>query len=200
MSVDEGSEVATARRALPRSPIRRIGRTGGLAVIAVFATLVSACSSTTAPPSSSDTATFVAAVAAEKNGDRALAVADFLAVVKTDPRNPYAWYDLGVIAGQAGQPAEAAADLQRSIAADPRFVPALYNLAVIRTADAPAVAAQLYERAVRIEPKDAIAHLNLGFVLKTLGRTAAGNAQIATALRLDPSLATRVAPDAPSGS
>ncbi|MGD0881266.1 MAG: tetratricopeptide repeat protein [Acidimicrobiales bacterium] len=200
MSADEGSQIETARPEPPRTPSRPRWRPAALAVVAVFGTFVAACSSAAAPKPSGTDATFMAAIAAEKNGDRALAVADFLAVVKADPRNTFAWYDLGVIADQAGQPGEAAADYQRSIGIDPNFVPALYNLAVIRTADAPAAAAQLYERAVRIEPRDADAHLNLGFVLKTLGRTSDGDTQIAEALRLDPSLSGRLAPDHPAGS
>ncbi|MGA2836371.1 MAG: tetratricopeptide repeat protein [Acidimicrobiales bacterium] len=200
MSADEGSQIETARRAPPRTPGRPRWGPAGLAVVAVFGTLVAACSSAAAPKPSGTDATFNSAVAAEKNGDRALAVADFLAVVKADPRNTYAWYDLGVIADQVAQPAAAEADYRRSLGTDPGFVPALYNLAVIEAPDAPAVAAQLYERAVRAEPRDADAHLNLGLVLKTLGHTTVGDAQIATALRLDPSLSGRVAPDVTPGS
>lgn len=183
-----------------RLPIRtRRGRrrTGLVAAIAL-APLLASCSSTSAPQSSSADRTFTAGLAAEASGNRALAVADFLAVVKQDPRNKYAWYDLGDLADRAGQPAQAAADYRRSLGIDPGYVPALYNLAVLETATAPADAAALYQRVVRSSPHDAEAHWNLGYVLRTLGQASAGDAQIATALRLDPSLAGRGRAGAPS--
>jgi tetratricopeptide (TPR) repeat protein len=121
-----------------------------------------------------------------------LAVADYLAVVKRDPSNKLAWYDLGVIAHQAGQDTEAAKDYQAALAADPHYVPALYNLAILKTATDPKTAEQLYETAAEVEPKNAKVHLNLGFVLKMLGQDAKGNAEISQAVKLDPSLAPRV--------
>jgi Flp pilus assembly protein TadD len=50
----------------------------------------------------------------------------------------------------------------------------------------------LYEKVIAIEPKDAEAHLNLGFALQALGKVAQGNAEIAEAVRLDPALSSRV--------
>jgi len=188
-----------AARSARRPTRRRRGRcrTGLVAAIAL-APFLASCSSTSGPSTSPADRTFTAGLAAEASGNRALAVADFLAVVKQDPRNKYAWYDLGDIAGQAGQPAQAESDYRRSLGIDPGYVPALYNLAVLETAGAPAAAAALYERVLRAAPGNAEAHWNLGYLLRTLGRTSAGDAQIATALRLDPSLARRGRAGTPS--
>lgn len=124
-------------------------------------------------------------------------------MVKRDPGNKFAWYDLGGIAGQAGQagqPVQAASDYRRSLGIDPNYVPALYNLAVLETASTPVSAATLYERVLRVTTRDADAHLNLGFVLRAMGQASAGDRQIATALRLDPSLAGRIPSGVPPGS
>ena len=193
MTVDQGTQTTTGRPAPTRSPGRPWPRRAALLLTVVVGALPAACSSATPPATSVTDGTFNSAVAAERSGNRALAVAEFLAVVKADPRNTFAWYDLGDIAGQAGQPTQAAADYRRALGIDPDYVPALFNLAVIETTGAPATAARLYERAVRVEPGDADAHLNLGYVLKTLGDTSASEAQIATAVRQDPALASRVA-------
>jgi tetratricopeptide (TPR) repeat protein len=196
MTVDESARTMTAREARTRLPWRRLA---ALLVTALAGTAAVGCSSAAPPAVSATTGTFDSAVAAERVGDRALAVADFLAVVKADPRDKFAWYDLGDIADQSGQPTQAVADYRRVLAIDGGYVPALYNLAVIETPGAPSTAAQLYERALRVEPGDADAHLNLGYVLKSLGHTSTGDAQIATALRLDPALAARVAASPPTG-
>jgi len=197
MAEDSAPLTGTARAAGRR--VR--GRPRRHAVVLVVAgTLLAACSSAAAPSTPSTDSTFTAGVAAQAHGDHALAVADFLAVVKRDPRNKFAWYDLGDIADQAGQQVQAAGDYRRSLGIDPNYVPALFNLAVLETAGAPTAAATLYTQVLRVAPGDADAHLNLGFVLRSLGQTAAGDRQIATALRLDPSLAGRIPTGVPTGS
>ena len=55
----------------------------------------------------------------------------------------------------------------------------------------PARATILYKRVIAIEPKDADAHLNLGFALQALGKVAQGNAEITKAVRIDPALSSR---------
>jgi Tfp pilus assembly protein PilF len=125
-------------------------------------------------------------------GQTANAVADFLAVVKKDARNQIAWYDLGVIAQREGQSTRAAHDYESSIAGDATYVPALYNLAVLEAASNPRGAVALYQRVIALQPNDADAHLNLGFALQALGQPSAGALQLAKAVQLDPSLASRI--------
>ena len=122
----------------------------------------------------------------------AQAVGDFLAVVKADPGNQIAWYDLGVIAHLHAEDSMAITDYQSALVGDPDYIPALYNLAVLQGAGQPKAAAILYQKVIRLQPGNADARLNLGFVLRTLGQTAAAKAQFAAAIRLDPQLASRV--------
>jgi tetratricopeptide (TPR) repeat protein len=133
-----------------------------------------------------------AGIKAEASGNSALAVSDFLAVVKADPSDKLAWYDLGVIAHRAGQDPEAIRDYRAALVAHPTYFPALYNLAILQTARDPKGAVQLYRRALAVEPRNAAAHLNLGFLLQSQGQHAAGSSEIAKAVALDPSLASRV--------
>jgi tetratricopeptide (TPR) repeat protein len=128
----------------------------------------------------------------ENSKQYAAAVADFLTVVKADPKNQIAWYDLGVIAGLHGETSQAVRDYQAAINGDATYVPALYNLATLEAATHPAVAVALYQRVIKLEPSDAAAHLNLGFALQSSGHVTAAKAQFVTAIRLEPALASRV--------
>lgn len=176
-----------------RSGVVRPGTVGSVVAVTLLSLILASCGSGNGSGSSTTIDTQLAdGIHAQAKGDSALAVADYLAVVKRDPSNKLAWYDLGVIAHQAGQDTEAAKDYQAALAADPHYVPALYNLAILKTATDPKTAEQLYETAAEVEPKNAKVHLNLGFVLKMLGQDAKGNAEIAQAVKLDPSLAPRV--------
>ena len=134
------------------------------------------------------------AVHEELMGKKAQAVVDFLAVVKADPHNQVAWYNLGVIADRNGQANQAISDYRTALLGDAHYVPALYNLAGLEAPAHAAAAVQLYQEVVQLQPKMAAAHLNLGFALESLGQQAAGKAQIASALQLDPALASRVPP------
>ncbi len=176
-----------------RLGVVRPGTVGSVVAVTLLSLILASCGSGNGSGSSTTIDTQLAdGIHAQAKGDSALAVADYLAVVKRDPSNKLAWYDLGVIAHQAGQDTEAAKDYQAALAADPHYVPALYNLAILKTATDPKTAEQLYETAAEVEPKNAKVHLNLGFVLKMLGQDAKGNAEIAQAVKLDPSLAPRV--------
>lgn len=126
------------------------------------------------------------------SAESALAVSDFLAVVKADPANDVAWYDLGVIADQAKQQSHARKDYRAALASHPTYFPALSNLAILETPGDPSGAAALYCRAIAVEPRNGPAHLDLGFLLRSQGQSAAGTSEIATAVSLDPALASRV--------
>jgi Tfp pilus assembly protein PilF len=122
----------------------------------------------------------------------AAAVVDFLNVVKADPNSQIAWYDLGVIAQLHAENAQAITDYETAIKGDPSYVPALYNLAVLEAPSQPKSAAALYNDVIRIQPASAAAHLNLGFVLLSIGSRAAAKVELADAIRLDPAFASRV--------
>jgi tetratricopeptide (TPR) repeat protein len=132
------------------------------------------------------------AIGEENKSEDAAAVADFLAVVKLDPANTVAWYDLGVIARQQDQNKQAISDYLHSLGGDPDYVPSLYNLAILETKANPTEAEGLYKRLLLIQPKNAAAHLNLGFVLLNEKRPGDARTQFDRAISIDQTLASRI--------
>lgn len=125
------------------------------------------------------------------------ALKNYRAVLVKDPNNKFALYNIALIDQQAGRAAQAEAGYRQVIAVDPAYAPALFNLAILRTTPAPQEALELYRRAIAAKPDDPAAHLNLGFLLKSLGQTAEGDAELAKAGALDPKFApAQPAPDA----
>ncbi len=177
----------------------------GLVTLAALGLVLSACgggpsTQSAAPSTTTGIGSILTRAIHEMNsGNDAHAVTDFLAVVKADRKNYIAWYDLGVLAQGTHQANVAANDYLSSLGDNPKYVPALYNLAILETAKQPKEAATLYQDAIAAEPNDADAHLNLGFVLETLGQQLAGEEQIALAVKLDPSLNSRVPTGAQTG-
>ena len=142
------------------------------------------------PSTSADPAALLdRALKESAGGDTAAAKRDFEALRTSDPANKLAPYNLGVLAQQAGDDATAATRYGETLKIDPNYEPALYNLAILtnKRGDAKG-AADLYQRAVTADPGDANAHYNLGLLLRRLGDQARGDAEIAKAIQLDPTL------------
>jgi Tfp pilus assembly protein PilF len=93
-------------------------------------------------------------------------------VLELDPRNKYAFYNLGVIDQNSGRAQAAENNYRIATSIDPDFTPALFNLAILRTdAGANDEAIALYRRVIAAEPFNAAGHLNLGYALaSTFGR------------------------------
>jgi tetratricopeptide (TPR) repeat protein len=105
--------------------VRRRYLLAGIALVV----LGSACSGGTArrtDPAAADAA-LGKALNDLRAGHTSLATREFRAVVKLDPNNKFAWFDLGVGEGKAGHVSEADRDYLRAIAIDPGFEPALFN-------------------------------------------------------------------------
>jgi Tfp pilus assembly protein PilF len=135
-----------------------------------------------------------AGLRAQTTGHASEAREDFALVVSKDPKNYIAWYDLGVI-DQGRRAAQVAAqEYQRAIKLSPNYKPALFNLATLETSRNPTHAVDLYQRLLSLDPNDPNVNFNLGLLLIQEGQTAAGKAHLATALRIDPSLASRLPP------
>lgn len=114
-----------------------------------------------------------------------------------DPKNKFAFYNLGVIAQGQNRVAAAEAYYRLALEQDARMTSALFNLAILRSmAGANQEAADLYRRVTTAEPNNAAAHFNLGLVLRLLGQNAEAQQELDTAQRLDAKL---VAPS-PSAS
>jgi tetratricopeptide (TPR) repeat protein len=120
------------------------------------------------------------------------ATAAYFETLAKDPKNKFAFYNLGVIAQSAqGQTRAAAAESYYRLALeqDPAMTSALFNLAILRgNAGANQEAADLYRRVIAVEPNYAAAHYNLAFALRALGQNAEALQEFATAQRLDPKL------------
>jgi tetratricopeptide (TPR) repeat protein len=162
---------------------------GVVAVGVASALLLSACGSS---PSASQTVAqdLTAGIAAQNAGNYASATSYYQKVLTSDPKNATALYDLGDVDQLQNLIPAAKARYLASLAVDPSFISAMYNLATLEgnTTDARV----LYQQIIKLSPRYANAHFNLGYVLLALGDKKAGLAQINAGVRLDPSLASRI--------
>jgi tetratricopeptide (TPR) repeat protein len=161
---------------------------GGLCTLAL-----AGCGSSGATQSSGSQL-LTAGLAAQNAGHTQVALDDYQAVLKQEPGNKYALYDLGLIYQNKGNTAAAEAQYRAALVSDPNYVPALFNLAILRTKAAPYEAVDLYRHVIALQASYAAAHLNLGYVLRSLGQVTEGNAEIAQAVALQPSLAATASP------
>ena len=126
------------------------------------------------------------------------ATKDYFEVLFNDPKNKFAFYDLGQIARIQNRLAIAEGYYRSALEIDPNYGPALFGLGVVRQAfGAIQEAVDLYRKDIGIETTNAAAHYNLGILLRIQGKTAEGDAEIARAIQLDPKL-PQPAPPAPS--
>lgn len=166
-----------------------------LAIVMVGAT--ASCSGGDAAEDQRAPLALTAALEAHQEGRLDEAVELYEEVLTLEPRNKFAWYNLGLIDQTRGENDRAEERYREAIATDPDFVAALFNLAVLRTAagdDDEAIA--LYRQITEIQPGYAPAHLNLGFALIAVGQDSEGRAELETATELDPSLSSRIPDEA----
>jgi Tfp pilus assembly protein PilF len=123
-------------------------------------------------------------------GSTALAKSEFEQVVKEDPNNKYAWYNLGVLAQYAGDTSSSAKNYQKALDIDPRFESALYNYGVLKFSgnDLPSAITYL-EKAIAENNQDANAHWNLGLALAKQGSDSKRSTkELNAAIKLNPDL------------
>lgn len=181
---------AVTRRLCPLQPERHQRRHH-----AMVATLVLVLATLTACGGGASTQSPVnAGLSAQAAGHLSDAATDYKNAIAEDAHNKYAYYDLGLVDHLMGQAAAAEVNYRAALHIDPNFALALYNLAILRTVPSPAEAEVLYRHVISLQPNDAPAHLNLGFLLRSENRIAEGNAELTTAVTLDPSIASRIPP------
>jgi tetratricopeptide (TPR) repeat protein len=165
------------------------------ALVAVLATLA-ACGASTSTQSSAQIAVndVNAGLSAQAAGRLSEAATDYKNAISHDAHNTFAYYDLGLVDQLTGQAAASEVNYRAVLQLDPNFAPALFNLAILRTVPSPAEAEALYRHVIGLNPKDAGAHLNLGFLLRSENRIAEGNAELNTAVSLDPTITSRIPP------
>jgi tetratricopeptide (TPR) repeat protein len=168
----------------------------GISVVAVGVTsalLLSACGSGSPPSASQSVAQDLSAgIAAQNAGNYTSATQYYNKVLSTDPKNATALYDLGDVDQLQNLLPSAKVEYEDALAIDPNFISAMYNLATIESSTSPNDARVLYQQIIKLSPRYADAHFNLGYVLISLGQQRAGLAQINIGVRLDPSLKSRV--------
>jgi len=117
------------------------------------------------------------------------AVAAYFATLSKDPKNQFAYYNLGEIAQRQNRLVAAESYYRLALELDPKMVSALFNLAIVRAnVGATTDAIALYRQAIAVDANYAAAHFNLGLLLRQLGQTAEAQTELATAQRLDPKL------------
>jgi Tfp pilus assembly protein PilF len=143
-------------------------------------------------------------VTAQRAGDLKGAQKDYENALKKDPRNKFAFYNLGLIAQVTGDKPTAETDYRQAVSIDPKFALALYNLAIVRNSVGDTTSAiTFYRQAIAADPNNPAPHFNLGLILRANGKKAEGDTQIARAVALNPSLFSRAPKDTaglPGGS
>ena len=128
----------------------------------------------------------------QKAGKLKLARDRYVQIIKLDPLNQYAYYDVGVVYQSAGQTSDAASAYEKALAINPGYVPALFNLAGIDSSDAAPTAVALYQILEQLNPNSADPYFNLGLLYIHMGQKALGESQLAKAVQLNPTLSSRI--------
>jgi tetratricopeptide (TPR) repeat protein len=132
-------------------------------------------------------ADMLAGEAMDEMKDSAGALQQFRAAVKADPREPNAHFGLGYLLWGSMQYDEAAQEFQAELANNTENAQAMTYLADsdMRLSHADAASA-LLEKAIRIEPKIALAHLDLGILAGDAGRKDEALRELKEAEKLSP--------------
>ena len=129
------------------------------------------------------------ALAAHAAGKLDEAVTAYYQTLEKDPKNKFAFYNLGQIAQSQNRLVAAESFYRLALEQDPKMESALFNLAIVRTnLGQTADAIALYRQVIAVDPKYAAAHFNLGLLLRQLGQTADAQTELAAAQSLDPKL------------
>jgi tetratricopeptide (TPR) repeat protein len=136
-------------------------------------------------------------LAAHAAGKLDEAAAAYFTTLSKDPKNQYAYYNLGEIAQRQNRLVTADGFYRLALDLDPKMESALFNLAIVRTnLGVTGDAVSLYKQVIAVNPSNAAAHFNLGLLYRQLGQTADAQTEFAAAQKLDAKL---VAPS-PSAS
>lgn len=116
------------------------------------------------------------------------AATTFNDVLLLDPKNTYAFYNLGLLAQEQNKTATALSYYNKALSADRTYTPAMYNKAIILEGSDLAAALALYKQIVKLNPKASTAYLRMAFVYSRQGQSKEADAAKAKAVALDPSL------------
>jgi tetratricopeptide (TPR) repeat protein len=123
---------------------------------------------------------------ADNAGNFDEAIQAYFEALSHDPKNKFAFYNLGHIAQTQKKPAVAEGYYRSALDIDARFGAALFNLAIIRNDFGfKQEAIDLYRRDIQADPNNAAAYFNLGILLRDTGNTAEANQMFVKAQQLD---------------
>lgn len=182
-----------------RLGLKTVGVLLRLIVAVLLCVLLVACDTTGSDPDANEdtAATLDEALASHVAGRIDEARQSYQEVLESDPTNPFALYNLGLLAQGDGDLTSAEDFYRRSLAVDAEFEAALFNLAIVRAQLGDSdEAIELYKRVIAVNPENAGAHLNLGFLYLETGQEKKGNKEIQLAIEIDPSISDRIAPPA----
>jgi len=161
----------------------------GLALPLMLA--LAACGGGNAPAKPADPAADALArgIAAQNANKMDEATKDYFETLANDPKNKFAYYNLGQIAKVQNRLQVAEGYYRSALEIDPNYGPALFGVGYVRQAfNAIQEAIDFYRKDIAVEPNNAAAHYNLGILLRLQGKTSEGDAEIARAMQLDPKL------------
>lgn len=132
-------------------------------------------------------ADMLAGEALDEMKDDAGAIEQFRAAVKADPRMPNVHFGLGYLYWRTMKNEQAAGEFQAELAINPDHVQALTYLADtdIRSGH-PEAAQPLLARALRLDPRNPLAHLDLGILSANAGRNGDAIREMEMAAKLSP--------------
>jgi tetratricopeptide (TPR) repeat protein len=166
-------------------------------LLAFVAVAVAGCgSSASFVPRASIATTLAAGSAALRQRDYWGAEQLFEQVIKRDPRQVAGYYDLGLVYQEKHDYRDALRVYAHAQALDENFVPVIYNRAILYSDTNPQLAMFLYRRVIGLQPDSPTAFLNLGLLEASSGShlRLASEKDLARAVQLMPSLASRIPP------
>ncbi|WP_143064683.1 tetratricopeptide repeat protein [Streptomyces colonosanans] len=128
----------------------------------------------------------------QKFNDSQGAARTYRRILKLDPGNKIAWYNLGVLAQQADKKADAREAYDKALKIDPNYESALFNEALLLRPSEPDRAIGLLKRVVAFDPKAGTAYLQMGHILAENHRNDEAENEFRRALETDPSLRSEV--------
>lgn len=175
---------------------RRHRRFGGIVLVAGIGLALGACNSASngaSPSAQAAERLLLAGANAQVAGNVVTATSDYQSALKIDPESANAAYDLGDLAQELGQTTQAMQYYAQALAENPKMTQAMFNEAVLVTPTQPALAEQLYNQILTIQPSASTTYFNLGLLLIQQTPTKPQGLQyLAQAVHLDSSLASRL--------
>lgn len=190
MQVGRNHSSSTESRRGIRHTFQRLLVPSALAMVCLGASacLFGSSPKKAATPAQQASTSLAQGISAQNAGNNTTALNDYNAVLKLQPSNQYALYDLGTLYQLADNNCTSAADeYHKVLAINPNYVPALFNLAICETKTSVPEAIALYQQVITLSPKYAAAYLNLGYAQKSIGDNAEGTRNLNKAYKLDPS-------------